>query len=84
VWIVAHADSERLQRRVRNLEDVGVKALPTHPTWHEIPANFATHGHDGLPRRVVRSANAVRALGNSVVPALAEQLGRAIMQAEAA
>jgi len=34
----------------------------------------------GLPQRVDR----LKALGNSVVPALAEQLGRAIMQAEAA
>jgi site-specific DNA-cytosine methylase len=69
---------------VRNWEDVGVKALPAHQAWHEIPANFVTHGYDGLPRRVVRSANAVRALGNSVVPAVVELIGRAIMQAEAA
>jgi len=82
LWIVAYADGERLQGRLQDGPLIRAEALPFGALRDEVPARFITHGHDGLPRRVVRSAKSVHAIGNAVVPAIPELIGKAIMQAE--
>jgi DNA (cytosine-5)-methyltransferase 1 len=82
LWIIANAHGERLQRRLQDGPLIGAEALPLDALCNEIPASFITHGYDGVPREVVRSAKTSHALGNAVVPQIPELIGKAIMQAE--
>lgn len=88
VWIVAYIGQERAQRRVEQAL-CGLAALP----WREnvgraqawaarpdLPASGLCRTSDGISDRVDRTA----ALGNAVVPAIPELIGRAILQAVAA
>lgn len=83
LWLVAYPDGERLQGWVQNGPIVRAETLPLDPIRDEVPASFVTHGDDGLPRRVVRSQGASKALGNAVVPQIPELIGRAILEAAA-
>lgn len=79
VWIIAYADSQRFQRRLQNGQIFGIEALSVYKIWDEVPSRFVTHCNDGIPREVVRSAEASKALGNAVVPQIPELIGRAIL-----
>ena len=82
LWLVAYPDGERLQGRLPDWPIVRAETFPLDPIPHEVSARFITHGHDGLPRSVVRSQGAVKALGNAVVPEIPYRIGRAILKAE--
>ena len=81
VWIIAYRDGERLQGRFTERAILGIEALPPATVRNALPAAFVTHGSDGLPRQVVRTAHASKALGNAVVPQIPELIGRAILGA---
>ena len=81
VWLVAYPTGKRFQGRGQDGTIVRTETLPLSKIRDAIPARFVTHGHDGIPRRVVRSVGAIKALGNAVVPQIPELIGRAIMQA---
>lgn len=83
VWVIAHPPSERLQGGLPIWPLVRAKAFSAPAAWNDLPADFVTHGHDGLPRRVVSDRGAIKALGNAVVPQIPEMIGRAILAAEA-
>lgn len=84
LWLVAYPYGQRLQGRLQDRTIVRTETLPLAEIRDEVPARFVTHGHDGLPRRVVRSAGASKAIGNAVAPEIPFRIGRAILQAEAA
>jgi len=84
VWIIANSERGQLGRLWDTLETEGpcyrnellgnISGLP----WREAIARL--HGvDDGVPNRAHRN----RALGNAIVPQIAEWLGRQIMKAEA-
>jgi DNA (cytosine-5)-methyltransferase 1 len=82
LWLVAYPDGERLQGRVSDWPIVRAETLPLGEIRDEVPARFVTHGHDGFPRVVVRSAKPTHAIGNSVAPIIPELIGKAILEAE--
>ena len=75
VWIVAHTGSKRLQERdrVRTRRQETDTAAQTHVRWPTEPP--VGRVANGIPKRVDR----LRALGNAIVPQVAEQIFRAIM-----
>jgi DNA (cytosine-5)-methyltransferase 1 len=82
LWLIAYPDGERLQGWVSDWPIVRAETLPLGEIRDEVPARFVTHGHDGLPRVVVRSAKPAHAVGNSVAPIIPELIGKAILEAE--
>jgi DNA (cytosine-5)-methyltransferase 1 len=82
IWIIAYPHGERLQGRLDWGALIGTETLSAPEVWDALPASFITHGNDGLPRRVVRDWKPSKALGNAVVPQIAEVIGRAIMKNE--
>jgi DNA (cytosine-5)-methyltransferase 1 len=80
LWLTAYPPSERLQRGLALRSVVRTEALSSPAVWHDVPADFVTHGHDGLPREVVSDRGAIKALGNTVVPQIPELIGNAILQ----
>src|SRR5690606_12905918 len=84
VWITAYPASERLQGGLDLWSVVRTKAFSAPRVWDDIPPDFVTHGHDGLPRRVVSDRVALKGLGNAVVPQIPELIGRAILDWRAA
>ena len=75
-WLSAHADD---QGQLRGLVDAEVAKLPALCAGLWGPANYAgaVRVPDGLPNRMDR----LRCLGNAVIPAIPEALGRAILAA---
>ena len=65
-------------RRSLQEEEISTRWDSTqHQSWWETEPNVGRVA-DGLPGRVYR----LRALGNSIVPQIAEEIGKAIMLAE--
>ncbi len=83
VWIVAHADRSRSQERFLHSGASSEARCDVYgkdsalDSWRtsEPPLVRAFHG---IPRRVDR----IRALGNAIVPQIAEMIGHAILNAE--
>ncbi len=83
VWILAHADKERLpkfQRQKKKFKGTGLNRRNLPHNWRKWnPFNsFIRRGNDGVPGRVDR----LKQLGNAVVPQIVEIIGRAIMEIE--
>lgn len=81
------ADSRRRSRpdgRRIELDEGGEEARIVPGPRNGYPQPRVGDGPDGLPRRVAGFArrNALRALGNAVVPQVAEVIGRAILRAD--
>ena len=85
-WIIAHAYSDGLKRRInfkvwgktqeRPLEILG--GIPSKNKRNGIPAPEFCRKNDGIPGLVDR----LKGLGNAVVPQIPELIGRAILEAE--
>lgn len=82
LWLVAYPNGKRFQGRMQDGPIVRAETFPLDPIWDEVPASFVTHGHDGLPREVVRHQGPSKGLGNAVVPDIPRRIGRAILKAE--
>jgi DNA (cytosine-5)-methyltransferase 1 len=80
VWLVAYPYGQRLQGRLQDRTIVRAETLPLAEIRDEVPTRFISHGYDGLPRRVVRSQGAIKALGNAVVPQIPFLIGQAILR----
>jgi conjugal transfer/type IV secretion protein DotA/TraY len=90
LWIIAHANGERLQGRERQLQthQDGRRELPavfpafSHQTAlrDQLAASFLCGKNDGLPRR----AHRLRALGNAIVPQIAALIGKTLIALERA
>lgn len=89
VWIIAYPNSERLQGGVNGLSEnqregnlhaslLSALALRASYCMDNLPQPCVVRGNDGVPYRAHRT----RALGNSIVPAIAEIIGRAIVEHE--
>lgn len=74
VFWVAHANGDREPRRAEHAEMAGLRKVSGRG-WENIPAPMGVD--DGLPFRMDR----LKTLGNSLVPAAAEIIGRAVMKA---
>jgi len=85
IWIIAHADGERLQERQVQCGIQGTTGRDqngenfTVDAWRAAEPALVRRFH-GIPNRVDR----IRALGNAVVPQIPEIIGRAIMSAHVA
>ncbi len=79
VFIVAYANSLRLQGRVCNGTRQRIKASPETTFWGNVPEPVISGGNNGVPDRMGRS----KGCGNAVVPQVAEYIGRMIMQQHA-
>jgi DNA (cytosine-5)-methyltransferase 1 len=71
--------SPAISNRPFEYEDEAGSARLADPSWWPSDASICRVAN-GVPNRVDR----IRSLGNSIVPQVAEEIGRAIMQAEAA
>jgi DNA (cytosine-5)-methyltransferase 1 len=86
VWIIAYPKCERFPKQRECISPVIKKAdayrqasrLKCDFQNRKLP--FVCRGHDGIPSRVDRDA--IKRLGNAVVPQIPEAIGRAIMKAE--
>jgi DNA (cytosine-5)-methyltransferase 1 len=85
VWIIAHTTSVglnkgKLQKGVDFKEFEQWRRHESDIFNRIVPSAKGVRGYDGVPRRVDR--HRIKALGNAIVPQVAEQIGRAIMEAE--
>ncbi|MBV8591356.1 MAG: DNA (cytosine-5-)-methyltransferase [Acetobacteraceae bacterium] len=78
VWIVAYAESARLEEPLRRPAPQTPRLLVERRRWWASEPGMDRVAH-GLPSRVDR----VRCLGNAIVPEVATYIGRAIMHIEA-
>lgn len=81
LFIVAHSDSDGLQGRfVQQLQQAveSIEALDNRRHWPTVSEPFGAGSHHGIPDRVDRT----KALGNAVVPQVAEWIGRRIVEVE--
>ena len=77
IFFVAHSASEGLEGRLQSTTSrIWASQHPTNPGWEPEPA--VARVADGIPNRVDR----LRALGNAVVPQVAEWIGRRIVEVE--
>lgn len=77
VFVVAHADGQSEPLRAIHAEASRLRPLPRRDGWPALAS--AVGSDDGVPHRVDR----LRALGNAVVPAVAEWIGRRILEVAA-
>jgi DNA (cytosine-5)-methyltransferase 1 len=79
MFICAHAHGDGLQGRDGGpLARIAVQTLGDDAHWPAISAPFGCRSADGIPARVDRT----HALGNAVVPQIAEWIGRRIVEAD--
>jgi len=80
IFMVANANSDRQQGRQLWLSKDECAARPSASEglkWNDLPSPAFCRGTDGIPNRTHR----LRALGNAIVPQIAEIIGRAIVEA---
>jgi DNA (cytosine-5)-methyltransferase 1 len=79
LFVVAHTDSDREPVLPLHAETLPMSASPRH-RWHwGMPTADDARTDDGVPHRLDRA----RALGNAVVPQVAEWIGRRIVEVAA-
>jgi DNA (cytosine-5)-methyltransferase 1 len=78
LWIIAHAAGVRLERRLPELRQRNVETLPCEAFWASVPESYVVRSLNGIPDGFHR----IKALGNAIVPAIAELIGRTIIQYE--
>lgn len=84
VWIISHTASERLEESWRVRFAIGSTKEKDWQADHAVNGSRwpAEPGMARVAARVPNRVDRIKALGNSVIPALVERLGRAIIQAE--
>jgi DNA (cytosine-5)-methyltransferase 1 len=78
IWIIAYPHGMRLQRGEHEREAERIETLFKAKSWGNLPASRVCRGDDGISRRVDR----LKCLGNSIVPQVAEIVGRRVFQIE--
>lgn len=80
VWIIAYSERIGLSRGIRQEARLGLEAkiLFSQKTWKEIPPPYVCGADDGIPNRMDR----IKALGNAIVPQVAYEIFKAILEIE--
>jgi DNA (cytosine-5)-methyltransferase 1 len=81
MFVCAYTTGDGLQGRAQERDPgsvIAVSALGQRPDWPVVSTSFGCRGSDGIPDRVDRT----HALGNAIVPQVAEWIFRRIIEAE--